>query len=161
MIKLFALIAAILLVHACRNHVDSLTEEQSVIVKDSVQQMIESIAKTISHEGPLAWLAYFENSPDFYMAADGRLVFPDRNAATNFLKNTYAKSVRKIELKWKDVRIDPLGIRIASVGAMYHEDVTDITGKMFPSDGYFTAIAEQTTQGWQLRNAHWSMIPSK
>jgi len=40
-------------------------------------------------------------------------------------------------------------------------DITDTAGKMSSSDGYFTGIAEQTALGWQLLNAHWSMIPAK
>ncbi len=123
--------------------------------------MFASIATAVSHEGPLAWLRYFENSPDFYMAADGQLVFPDNRAATNFLKNIYSKSVSSIELRWKDIRIDPLTCRTAGVAAIFHKDITDTAGKMSPSDGYFTGIAEQTAQGWQLLNAHWSMITPK
>jgi hypothetical protein len=93
LIKLFALIGLMILVSSCSNSSGSLTSEQSSVIKDSVEQMVESIARDISHEGPLAWLRYFENSPDFFMAADGQLVFPDNHSATSFLKNTYAKSV--------------------------------------------------------------------
>jgi SnoaL-like domain len=160
-IKLFALIGTMLFINSCRNNADSLTSVQSSIVRDSVKQMVETIAKSISHEGPLAWLLYFENSPDFFMAADGQLVFPDNNAATNFLKNIYVKSVSRIELRWKDIHISPFTSKIAGVAAIFHEDITDTVGKMSPSDGYFTGIAEQTAQGWQLLNAHWSMIPAK
>ena len=161
LIKLFTLTGLMFLIVSCNNCADSLTSAQSSVIKDSVNQMVETIAKSISHEGPLVWLRYFENSPDFFMAADGQLVFPDNNAATNFLKNIYAKSVSRIELKWKDIRIDPLTNKIAGVAAFFHENITDTAGKMSPSDGYFTGIAERTAQGWQLRNAHWSMIPAK
>jgi hypothetical protein len=51
--------------------------------------------------------------------------------------------------------------KIASIAAIYHEDITDTAGKMSPSDGYFTSIAEQTAKGWKLLSAHWSMIPAK
>ena len=156
-----AIIGTLLFINSCRNPADTITKEQSSVVKDSVRQMFESIATAVSHEGPLAWLRYFENSPGFYMAADGQLVFPDNRAATNFLKNTYAKSVRSIALRWKDIRIDPLTGRTAGVAAIFHEDITDTAGKLSPSDGYFTGIAEQTSQGWQILNSHWSMIPPK
>lgn len=161
LIKLFTLTGLIFLIVSCNNCTDSLTSAQSSVIKDSVKQMVETIAKSISHEGPLAWLRYFENSPDFFMASDGQLVFPDNNAATNFLKNIYAKGVSRIELRWKNIRIDPLTSKIAGVAAFFHEEITDTAGKMSPSDGYFTGIVERTTQGWQLRNAHWSIIPAK
>jgi hypothetical protein len=160
-IKLFVLIGSIFQLSCCHSNTDSLTAEQRLIVKDSVQQMVESIAVTITDEGPIAWLRYFENSPDFYMASEGQLAFANNDAATNFLKNIYVKSVSKIELSWHDVRIDPLTNKLAGIAAIFHEDITDTVGRRSPSDGYFTAIAHQTSQGCQLRNAHWSIMPVK
>lgn len=92
LIKLFTLAGLMFLIVSCNNCTDSLTSAQSSVIKDSVNRMVQTIAKSISDEGPLAWLRYLENSPDFFMAADGQLVFPDNNAATNFLKNIYAKA---------------------------------------------------------------------
>src|ERR1700722_106367 len=99
-IKLMAFIGTMLFIKSCRIHTDSLTKKQSTIVKDCVRQMYESIATAVSHEGPLAWLRYFENSPDFYMAADGQLVFPNIDTATNFINNVVVKIMPKIELRW-------------------------------------------------------------
>jgi hypothetical protein len=120
--------------------------------------MTESIAKNISHEGPVAWLRYFENSPGFFMASDGQLVFPNIDTAKNFINNILIKAMPEIQLRWSNIRIDPLAINLASISAVYHEDISDSTGNMTPHDGYFTAIAHQTAQGWKLRNAHWSSI---
>lgn len=160
-VKLFTLVGLILLISSCHNNTDSLTTAQRSIVMDSVQLMVDSIAKAISHEGPIAWIRYFENSPDFYMASEGQLAFTNNDSLANFLKNTYTKSVSKIELSWNNVRIDPITSKIAAVAAIFHEDITDFAGRKIPSDGYFTGIAHQTSQGWQLKNAHWSIIPTK
>ena len=156
-IKLFVLVGSILLISSCHNHTDSLTQAQSSIVRDSVQQMIESIAKAVSHEGPIAWIRYFENSPGFFMASEGQLAFTNKDSLANFLKNTYVKSIIKIELSWSHVRIDPFTSRVAGIAAIFHEDITDTSGRKSPTNGYFTGIAHQTSQGWQLQNAHWSI----
>ena len=158
---LFTLVGLILLISSCYNNTDSLTTVQRSIVMDSVQLMVDSIAKAISHDGPIAWIRYFENSPDFYMASEGQLAFTNNDSLANFLKNTYTKSISKIELSWNHVRIDPFTSKIAAVAAIFHEDITDFAGRKTPSDGYFTGIAHQTSQGWQLQNAHWSIIPIK
>ena len=158
---LFTLVGLILLISSCYNNTDSLTTVQRSIVMDSVQLMVDSIAKAISHDGPIAWIRYFENSPDFYMASEGQLAFTNNDSLANFLKTTYTKSVSKIELSWNHVRIDPFTSKIAAVAAIFHEDITDFAGRKTPSDGYFTGIAHQTSQGWQLQNAHWSIIPIK
>jgi hypothetical protein len=143
-------------VSSCNNNTEYFTSKERSQVKDSVQLMAESIVKDISHEGPVSWLKYFENAPDFFMASDGQLVFPNIDSATNVINNKLIKVMSKIQLRWSNIRIDPLTINLASISAVYHEDITDSTGKMTPHDGYFTGIARQTSQGWKLHNAHWS-----
>jgi hypothetical protein len=160
-IKLFALVALVLPISSCHNQAEGLTPLQASIVRDSVQQMVQSISKVVSHEGPIAWIQYFENSADFYMASEGQLAFTNNDSLTSFLKNNYSKTVSKIELSWNQIRITPFTSRLAGIGAIFHEDITDIAGRKLASDGYFTGIAHQTSQGWQLQNAHWSIIPIK
>ena len=145
-------------ISSCNNNTETFTSKERSLVQDSVQLMAESIAKDISREGPIIWLRYFENTPDFFMAADGQLVFPNIDTATSFVNNILIKIMPKIQLHWSNIRIDPLTNKLASISAIYHEDITDPTGKMTPHDGYFTGIAHQTSQGWKLRNAHWSSI---
>ena len=122
--------------------------------------MVEMIAKDVTREGPVAWLRYFENTPGFFMASGGNLAFPDNDSATNFIKNDLVKIISKIELRWSNIRIDPLTPAFANVAANFHEDITDSTGKKM-TDGYFTGVAERAPQGWQLRNAHWSYLSIK
>lgn len=148
-------------ISSCSNNTGAFTSEERSLVQDSVQLMAESIEKNVSQQGPMAWLRYFESAPDFFMASDGRLVFPNIDTATNFINTILIKSISKIELHWSNIRIDPLTAEIASISAAFHEDITDATGKKTPHDGYFTAIAHQTKQGWKLHNAHWSGITSQ
>jgi hypothetical protein len=142
---------------SCNNTTKSLTQKQYAGVKDSVQQMVELIARDVSQDGPIAWLRYFENTPGFFMANNGLLVFPNNDSATVFIKNIVVKQIRKIELQWSNTRIDPLTPRFASFAANWHENITDFSGNATSYSGYFTGIAEKTSSGWQLRNAHWSV----
>ena len=144
-------------ISSCSNNTESFTSKERSLVQDSVQLMAESIEKNVSQQGPVAWLRYFENTPDFFMASGGRLVFPNIDTATKFINTILIKSLSKIELHWSNIRIDPLTAELAGMSAAFHEDITDATGKKTPHDGYFTAIAHHTTQGWKLRNAHWSL----
>lgn len=146
---------------ACHTNTGALTAAQSATVRDSVQQLTEAIAGNVSHDGPVAWLRYFEPSPAFYMASEGKLVFPNIDSATGFINTVLIKNFRSIQLRWSDVRIDPYTPALAGIAAGYHEDITDTSGKTITSDGYFTGTAEKTSAGWQLRNAHWSSLPVK
>lgn len=146
---------------SCNSKQDSLTQRQSAEVNESVQNMMQLLAKDISHNGPIAWLKYFENTPDFFMASDGQLVFRDNNSATTFIQNTLVKQIRKIELHWSDIRIDPMTSNFANIAATWNEDITDSTDNKTSQRGYFTAVAEKSLQGSQLRNAHWSVAKSK
>jgi hypothetical protein len=137
---------------------DRFTHGQYAQVRDSVQIMASQIAADVSQNGPLAWLRHFEDTSDFFMASDGHLMFPDYDSASAFINHVVVKMISKIELSWSDIRIDPLSPDLAMFAADYTEVLTDSAGKKMPisGPGYFTALAEKTPKGWQLRNAHWS-----
>ncbi|MEP6950846.1 MAG: hypothetical protein ABI863_16290 [Ginsengibacter sp.] len=120
-IKQFGIIGLFCCIVSCSNNKETYTTGQLSAVRDSVQAMAESIARDISAEGPVAWLKYFENTPGFFMASEGRLVFPNNDAATTFIKNILVKSISKIELHWNDIRIDPLTTELAGISADFYE----------------------------------------
>lgn len=145
---------------SCKNTTGSLTAKQISDVQDSVHILGDSIEKFVSQQGPLAWLRYFENSPQFFMAADGQLVFPNIDSAKNFVTNILTKTYRNIELHWSNIRVVPVSLQFAILAANFHEDITYSDGKKLSTDGYFTGTAHETTKGWKLQNAHWSSIPT-
>jgi hypothetical protein len=145
-------------ISSCNNKTESFTPKERSLVKDSVQRMVNSITKDLSLRGPIAWLTYFENTPDFFMASNGQLEFSNIDTAKSFINNILVKIIPKIELRWSNIKIDALTNQFASISAVYHENISDSTGKTTPYDGYFTAIAHQTSEGWKLHNAHWSSM---
>ena len=84
------------LIISSSNKTETYTLNQFAIVRDSLQIMAESIAQDISREGPLAWLKYFENTPDFFMASEGELVLANYYSATNFIINSLLKTSIKL-----------------------------------------------------------------
>jgi len=146
---------------SCSQKTPSLTISEATLVKDSVQLLANNTAKDISTKGPIAWLNYFEDSPDFFMASDGTIAFKNYHSAEIFIKDTLAKQIPRINLKWLNMRIDPLTPQLASIAADFHEDLTITADKVVPIDGYFTATAQQTASGWKYRNAHWSIKGGK
>jgi hypothetical protein len=123
--------------------------------------MTANIARDISAKGPIAWLGYFDNSPEFFMANDGQLAFRNYQSAQTFIKDTLVKSISKINLKWSNTRIDVLSLCVASIGSNFHEDITFANGKPMPFNGYFTGTAIRRGKSWKLRNLHWSMKAAK
>jgi len=157
----WVLVLLVAMLASCHTSTTQFSAAQSALVRDSVQQLAEGISRDVSHDGPAAWLKYFEASPEFYMASEGVCVFPDINSATGFINKTLIKEVHSIQLRWSDLRIDPYSPVLAGMAATYHEDLTDTSGKVISEDGYFTGTAEKTAAGWQLRNAHWSTRKGK
>jgi hypothetical protein len=140
----------------------SCNERQTSAANDDKKDMIQfaaSIESGISKNGPIAWLNYFEDSPDFFMASNGELVFKDYQNAHSFITNVLVKNISKINITWRNIKVDPYGADWGSVGADFHEDLTDPSGKTITVEGYFTATAHKTTSGWKLRNVHWSIKP--
>lgn len=128
-------------------------------VKKNVGAFMDSIASNISAKGPKAWLDYFENSKEFFMASDGQIAFANIDSARNFVNNVLAKNISSIQLQWSNIRIDSLAKEYASIAADFHEDISDTDGKISRYDGYFTAIGHLTSS-WKLQNVHWSLKPN-
>jgi len=122
-----------------------------------VRAFMQTVAHDISQEGPAAWDRHFAQSPAFFMAADGRVEYPNRAAATTGIQDL-THIIKKIELQWgDDLRVDPLTWDLAQVGASWHEVLVNGAGERMDENGYFTALAEYRDGRWQFRNAHWSV----
>jgi len=153
---LFLLVISII---SCNKPGQSFDVTESNLVKDTVTNMVLNVEKDISISGPAAWLNYFENSPHFFMATDGNLVFKDYQSAKAFILNTLVKSIPHIKLRWDHIRVEPFSDNIASIGADFQEELTSNAGKTVFFTGYFTATAHKTNVGWKLINVHWSIKP--
>jgi len=135
--------------------------DPSTALRDSVEQFFESIPGALAEEGPIAWLGFFEEDPDFFMASDGDLVFPSSDSATAFVRGLSEK-ISTIQLTWKDLRVTPVASGIAVVGAAYRETVTDTAGVEVGFGGYVTGVARHREEGWRIQNLHWSSpVPSR
>ena len=152
-----SLLLAINVAISCKQSPAHLGIQDSARVKESVNRMAVNMARDISNKGPAAWLNYFENSPRFFMASQGQLVFADYQSAQNFILNTLDKEISKISLRWNNLWVDPLASDLAFIGADFHEDLSNISGKIISIDGYFTGTASRGNNGWKLRNLHWSI----
>jgi ketosteroid isomerase-like protein len=127
-------------------------------VADSVRAFMETVAREVTRDGPAAWRRQFADDAAFFMAAEGRLVFPSAEAAANGIEEL-TRVIAHIELRWgNDVRVDPLGPGLAMVGASYTEVRADTARHRVEEAGFFTGLAEHRAAGWRLRDAHWSVV---
>jgi len=152
---------ALSIIFSCNYSKPQLTPIEIGQVQGKVNKLLDSIAANVSAKGPSAWLNYLQDTSNFFMADNGQLAFKDYRSATQFVHDTLAKNMPKVNLKWSNIRIDPLSNSIASVGADYHEDVTGTAAKITALNGYFTATVVQVNDEWKLRNMHWSDLPAK
>src|SRR5690348_4806637 len=47
----------------------------------SVRSFMQIVAHDVTQDGPLAWLKFFDDGPQFFMAVNGQLAFPNATAA--------------------------------------------------------------------------------
>jgi hypothetical protein len=141
-----------------KNDSNHATDAQTKSVKDSVVNLANEISNDLSKNGPEAWLKYFSQTPNFFMASEGQCVFPSNDSATRFIREILVKNISKINLNWRNIHVDSLSPAMAELSANFHEDLTDKTNEINSVDGYFTGLAEETNAGWKLRNLHWSTI---
>ncbi len=137
----------------------NLTAERRTVVENDVRRFTAAVARDVTSEGPIAWRKYFADEPQFFMAVDGTLVFPDGQSAAKAIPQI-ASQFKRIELHWgDDLRLDPLTDSLCNVATSYTEKIELQPGASGPQGaevGYFTGIAENRNGQWQFRNAHWS-----
>jgi len=133
-----------------------LAPEGAAAVDRAVGGFMQTVARSVTQDGPTAWLKYFDSSPAFFMAVNGQLAFPNAVAAQEGTRK-FAQTITHIELKWgDDLRVDPLTADLAMVAASWHETMVDVAGHRVDQMGYFTGLAEYREGRWQFRDAHWS-----
>jgi hypothetical protein len=148
---------------ACAAPAPSFDTAHAAAMTDSVRAFAASVAEGITTGGPTAWRRYFAETPAFFMASEGQLVFPNSDSAGRAIANL-PRFIASIRLQWGDsVRVDPLAPGLALMGASYHETRVDPAGHRLEEMGFFTGVVEHETGGWRFRNAHWSVVtpPSK
>ena len=134
-----------------------LTNDQSTAMTNTVRAFATGVADDVTRRGPLAWGDHFANTPNFFMASEGQLVFANGEAAMRGI-NDLPKIITHLELRWGDpMLVDPLTPTLAMIGAPYHEIQIDPAGRRVEENGYFTGLAELGPAGWKFRNAHWSV----
>jgi hypothetical protein len=142
------------------NHSHSMTPEEAAAVSRAVRTFMQTVAHSVTQDGPLAWIKYFDSGPTFFMAVNGQMVFPNGGAAQEGTRK-FAQNIRQIELKWgDDLRVDPLTNEFAIVAVSWGEIQVDTAGHSVTETGYFTALAEYRDGNWQFRDAHWSALVS-
>ena len=138
------------------SHSKSMTPDEAVAVDRAVRAFMQTVSHSVTQEGPLAWIKYFDASPAFFMAVNGQMAFPNADAAQDGTRK-FAQTIRQIELKWgDDLRVDPLTNEFAIVAASWREIQVDTAGHSVTETGYFTGLAEYRDGHWQFRSAHWS-----
>jgi hypothetical protein len=135
----------------------ALTEQERIEVIGDVRVFALEVAQDVTLRGPGAWAKHFSTAPEFFMASQGTLQFPNGAAASQGIE-ALTHSLKRIDLRFgDDLRVDPLTPDFAVVAASFTEVLTDSTDHDTPVSGYFTALAERRDGQWVFRNVHWSL----
>jgi len=116
---------------------------------------VASIPDALAERGPSAWLDFFEDSPSFFMASDGAVVFADPSAARDFLAD-FAPRVSAMTLTWHDPRFEDLGGGVVAVTAGYDETIRMTDGAESSFGGRMSGVVRRTGGAWRLQHLHWS-----
>ncbi len=161
-----ALLLASLAFAGCRTHHAAhdtvraesswLTPKMFIEIDGGVHTLMHDVANDVTQDGPTAWRKYFADTPGFFMAVNGKLVFANSAEAAAGIQQA-ATAIKQIDLKWgDDLRIDPLAPDIAAVAAPYHEIQAWADGRRVEDNGYFTGVVQYRDSRWQFRDCHWS-----
>lgn len=149
-------LAACIPITAGASHSRAVTPDGTASVDQAVRAFMQTVSDSVTRNGPMAWIKYFDASPAFFMAVNGQIAFPNIAVAQEGTR-TFAQTIRHIELKWEDdLRVDPITNDFAVVAVSWREVQVDTAGHSVTETGYFTGLAEYREGRWQFRNAHWS-----
>ncbi len=149
---------ALAMATSCSSPVTSeFTQQHAAALRDSVTRFAGIISSDIADRGPIAFADHFSDTPSFFMASDGRLRFPSHDSAVAFLAG-FARGISRMEFEWLDLQIDPLAPGLAMIASPFYELLADTAGGVIEMEGFYSAVAEHTAEGWRLRNAHWSIV---
>jgi hypothetical protein len=149
-------LAALVPCAAGASHFHPVTPDGASPVDQAVREFMQTVSHSVTQDGPMAWIKYFDATPAFFMAVNGQMAFPNATAAREGTR-TFAQTIRHIELKWgDDLRVDPVTNEFAVVAVSWREIQIDTAGHSVIETGYFTGLAEYREGRWQFRDVHWS-----
>ena len=138
------------------SHSHTVTPAGTASVDQAVRAFMQTVSDTVTSDGPMAWIKYFDGSPAFFMAVNGQMAFPNPAAAQEGTRK-FSQTIRHIELKWgDDLRVDALTSEFAVVAVSWREVQVDTAGHSVTETGYFTGLVEYRDGQWRFRDAHWS-----
>ena len=162
-LRRWILLLPVVALHGCHGHLDSVDSSQSLTpahraaVEEGVRRFAITVAHDVTQEGPMAWRKHFADSQAFFMAVNGKLAFPNGQAAAQAIPEI-ARTIKHIELRWgDDLRVDALTPELAVMATSYDEVLDYAEGNRVAVSGYFTGLAELRNGQWQFRDAHWSV----
>jgi hypothetical protein len=156
LLRLAVTLAACVSWTAGASYAQHATPDAASSVDQAVRAFMQTVSHSVTQDGPMAWIKYFDSTPAFFMAVNGQMAFPNAAAAQEGTR-TFALNIRHIELKWgDDLRVDPLSNEFAMVAVSWREIQVDTAGHSVTEAGYFTRVAEFREGRWQFRDANWS-----
>jgi hypothetical protein len=137
-------------------HGAAVSDAQRSAVQRGVRLFMGALAADVTRAGPTAWNRAFSTGPEFFMAANGQLVFADGAAATRGIEQL-THTLPKVSLHFgDDLRVAALTPTLAAIGVSYAEVLTNAQGQERTDRGYFTGVALLDAGRWRLCSAHWS-----
>jgi hypothetical protein len=119
------------------SHSHSVTPDGASSVDQAVRAFMQTVSHSVTHDGPMAWIKYFDSTSAFFMAVNGQMAFPNSAAAQEGTRK-FAQTIRHIELKWgDDLRVDPLTNQFAVVAVSWSEIQVDTAGHSVTVNVFF------------------------
>ena len=77
------------------SHSHSVTPNGASSVDQAVRAFMQTVSQSVTQDGPMAWIKFFDASPEFFMAVNGQMAFPNGAAAQEGTRK-FAQTIRHI-----------------------------------------------------------------
>ncbi|UCG89136.1 MAG: nuclear transport factor 2 family protein [Gemmatimonadota bacterium] len=144
---------------ACQPTTMELTEEQKAEIAEELTRLYGESVLSLNQLDQEGWLAYFQNSEDLTIAAEGG--FCKSYSAFAETLRTHWTPLARGEMNWGDLNIQVLAPNVAVVTSVFDYAAIDTAGATAVYSGTWTAVWVEQDGNWKMVNVAETFPPAE
>lgn len=145
-----------ILVIACEQRTELITDAERLAITDSIKQALNNYSLAVKSLDAKRIIDLYLDSPDFAVASNDEY-YPSRDSLHKTLQS-HLKMWKKIDsFEWINPKIFILGKDAASATSEFHEKIFLEGGNSFEIKGHFTFVFKRSNDAWKIAQLHVSV----
>lgn len=158
--KYLSLLLLAVLLFACQQKTEILTNAEKAAITDSIKQALNNYSLAVKSLDAKRITDLYLDSPDFAVASNDDY-YPNLDSLHKTLQQHLKMWKRVDSFEWIDPKIFVLGKNAASATSEFHEKILLESGNSFDAKGHFTFVFKNSNDAWKIAQLSVSLPCSK